>query len=453
MDPKFGCKQCGKTYKWKPEFAGKKVKCKCGYVMTAPAKVETAAAAADEPDLDALYDLADAGQAAAAAAPAMVRCPACTGEMEPGTQVCPSCGFNLKTGKRAKAAAVASGAGGGSGRRASAGGGGASVAAIPSGGGGAAVATAPGSSVAAFQAFGKPRRGLQKDDAPNSAIVEWYIPIGLIAAGLVLSLLQAMKFNTMVFALPDALMFAGAKLVISLVLLAVGCYLCVMWGEVSFGSPGPAALKIAGLALAPSALAFIVSFLIHDLWGFVGFFMAFGIYFTLCNYLFEWDMSEKWIVTGLLCVVCMVATPWLANFALGGGAVPGIAVASKAVKNEDASIDYMVELGRPKDARKWIDESSNRLVGDMPRGDGVSLIDDLYALKPKDGTIWIVPEGPQAAEILFKAPSDAKKRKAFFDWRAGPGKKYGGGGTMADHGEKWFVLGYFPVAHPEPIGF
>ena len=28
--------ECGKTYKWKPEFAGKKVKCKCGYVMTAP---------------------------------------------------------------------------------------------------------------------------------------------------------------------------------------------------------------------------------------------------------------------------------------------------------------------------------------------------------------------------------------------------------------------------------
>ena len=53
MDPKFGCKQCGKTYKWKPEFAGKKVKCKCGYVMTAPAK-PAPEAAADEPDLDAL---------------------------------------------------------------------------------------------------------------------------------------------------------------------------------------------------------------------------------------------------------------------------------------------------------------------------------------------------------------------------------------------------------------
>ena len=440
---RFSCKQCGKTYKWKPDFAGKKVKCKCGYVMTAP---KAPPAAEDEPDLDALYDLADAGQQAAAAAPAMIRCPSCTSEMEPGAAVCPSCGFNLKTGKKTKAAAAGAAGGGGGGR-------GPSVAAIPAGAGAAAVATAPGSPMNAFSAFGSPRRGLQKDDTPNSAVVEWYIPIGLIAAGLVLSLLQAMKFNSAVYSLPDALMFAGAKLVISLALLAVGCYLAVKWGDVSFGSPGPAALKMAGLALAPSALAFIVSFLIHDLWGFVGFFMAFGIYFTLCHYLFEWDMSEKWIVTGLLCVVCMIATPWLANIALGGGAVPGIAVASKAVKNEDASIDYMLELGGPKDARAWIDESGNRIVGDMPRGDSVALIDDIYAMKPKDGEVWIVPEGPQAAEILVKLPTDAKKRKAFFDWRAGPGKKYGGGGTTTDKGEKWMVIMYFPVVHPEPIGF
>src|SRR4051794_13791942 len=99
----FSCDQCGKEYKWKPEFAGRKVKCKCGFVMTAPAKAggangqsvapaarsaagspRAAAAAApakrkvavpsddDGPNLDALYDLAADGQAAAAA-PAMIR--------------------------------------------------------------------------------------------------------------------------------------------------------------------------------------------------------------------------------------------------------------------------------------------------------------------------------------------------------------------------------------------
>ena len=46
-EAKFSCNNCGKSYKWKPEFAGRKVKCKCGYVMTAPA----APPGGDEPDL------------------------------------------------------------------------------------------------------------------------------------------------------------------------------------------------------------------------------------------------------------------------------------------------------------------------------------------------------------------------------------------------------------------
>src|SRR5256714_2049909 len=33
----FACETCGKEYRWKPELAGKRVKCKCGGVMTDPA--------------------------------------------------------------------------------------------------------------------------------------------------------------------------------------------------------------------------------------------------------------------------------------------------------------------------------------------------------------------------------------------------------------------------------
>ena len=32
----FGCEACGKHYVWKPELAGKHVKCKCGNVMSVP---------------------------------------------------------------------------------------------------------------------------------------------------------------------------------------------------------------------------------------------------------------------------------------------------------------------------------------------------------------------------------------------------------------------------------
>src|SRR5262245_48172536 len=105
-EAKFSCQSCGKSYRWKPELAGKKVKCKCGAVMTAPAKNPAAAAdrgGSDEPDLDALYDLAEEGKAVAKSAEAApsLRCPSCKSDLEPGASVCVNCGFNLKTGSKA----------------------------------------------------------------------------------------------------------------------------------------------------------------------------------------------------------------------------------------------------------------------------------------------------------------------------------------------------------------
>jgi len=29
----FACESCGKSYRWRPDFAGKKLKCGCGNVM------------------------------------------------------------------------------------------------------------------------------------------------------------------------------------------------------------------------------------------------------------------------------------------------------------------------------------------------------------------------------------------------------------------------------------
>jgi hypothetical protein len=39
IDPSFSCTICGKTFRWKPEIAGKKGKCSCGAGLTAPANV------------------------------------------------------------------------------------------------------------------------------------------------------------------------------------------------------------------------------------------------------------------------------------------------------------------------------------------------------------------------------------------------------------------------------
>ena len=47
----FACESCGKQYTWKPELAGRAVKCRCGALMRAPA-------APPSPD-ETLYDLTD----------------------------------------------------------------------------------------------------------------------------------------------------------------------------------------------------------------------------------------------------------------------------------------------------------------------------------------------------------------------------------------------------------
>jgi len=59
----FSCDQCGKRYPWKPEYAGRKVKCKCGAVLTAPTRPPAAAQARPKPadsgmNLDDLAGLA-----------------------------------------------------------------------------------------------------------------------------------------------------------------------------------------------------------------------------------------------------------------------------------------------------------------------------------------------------------------------------------------------------------
>ena len=37
-NPKFSCAACGREFRWKPELAGKKAKCKCGAVVPVPAQ-------------------------------------------------------------------------------------------------------------------------------------------------------------------------------------------------------------------------------------------------------------------------------------------------------------------------------------------------------------------------------------------------------------------------------
>ncbi len=95
---RFTCAGCGKPLPWKPEVAGRRIKCKCGHIMQAPQRPET------EEDL---YDLAEdptpatkrapADNAAAAPEKTHLKCPSCGLSMIPGKITCQHCGYNIKT--------------------------------------------------------------------------------------------------------------------------------------------------------------------------------------------------------------------------------------------------------------------------------------------------------------------------------------------------------------------
>src|SRR4051812_39539607 len=97
---KFSCDACGKSYSWKAELAGRRVKCKCGGVMTVPASDPAAVDDALPPDFEDLYALAEGTPVAdAVTPPAFTRgggaaCPSCGAQVDSAAVLCVSCGTN-----------------------------------------------------------------------------------------------------------------------------------------------------------------------------------------------------------------------------------------------------------------------------------------------------------------------------------------------------------------------
>ena len=108
--PRFSCPTCGKSYRWKPEFAGRSAKCACGAKLVVPAQAPSASSAADIA-LTPESNRAAAAQRATppsqpAAAAADSKCPSCSAAIASGAILCVNCGYNLKTGKKLSAVVV-----------------------------------------------------------------------------------------------------------------------------------------------------------------------------------------------------------------------------------------------------------------------------------------------------------------------------------------------------------
>jgi hypothetical protein len=120
----FSCTACGRQYRWKPELAGKSVKCKCGSPVKVPREMgasaplaepqaaarsapprpaakkqaaPVASAAPSDDGLDALYALAE--QEAAVGSDESRFCPNCGSQLSPDAVLCTACGFDRRKGK------------------------------------------------------------------------------------------------------------------------------------------------------------------------------------------------------------------------------------------------------------------------------------------------------------------------------------------------------------------
>lgn len=111
MSETIECPACMRQFRWKPELAGKRAKCKCGgrvtFPLEAPAPVaasRTATLAVEGSGDEALAALAELStrEQTAGAPPVQLGydfCPHCNHRLEPGAVLCMKCGYNAKTGR------------------------------------------------------------------------------------------------------------------------------------------------------------------------------------------------------------------------------------------------------------------------------------------------------------------------------------------------------------------
>ncbi len=443
---RFSCTKCAKSYKWKPELSGKKVKCKCGNVMGVP-QAEPVVSEADD-DLEGLYALAaDERQSAARQReePVGFRCPACNGDLAIGAVVCTGCGFNIKTGSRvtrSKPAASPRSAAPHSAAPRSA----APTLAYAGGGGSLVVPSRVAAGVpSAMAGFGRAKRGLQEDKRAEAAGIfqDLYLPIGLIVFGLIGSFLHQMHFQRYPDTFSEALLKIGIGLCIDLALIGVACVAAIKVMEVAFGSPGAAALKICAIAIAPDGISNIITYLLNDPVGLVGWFIAIGMYYALFHYLFDMDAGEVMMMTALVWIIrtwvgMLIAGALLAVLMSGGGAADALAKAAisdgsgSAAVSEDRDVQEVLDMYDLPEAQSWLDESKNRIFGETGRGDTEKLVKDLYAAGAKK--IWVMKEGSVANAIYVVMPKDRKQRATIYQIHA---TTYGNPTPKKDTGDEY----------------
>jgi hypothetical protein len=254
---KFSCTGCNRSYTWKTELAGRRVKCKCGQVMTVPH-----APPSPQQQEDELYDMAPTGDDAQSA-------------------------FSRMRSSTSSAAA-------------------------PVG-----QPAAPAGVPLAYQQ-GPTQRERERMSATSSTIMDIkrdvHVPVALLVAGFALCVgYYAVRSGS-------GAAIAGAGIGIALMTLIKATLMIgfafVIAGPlgVSFGGVWTAALKLAAIAVFADGVATWIDAGVAKVSGGAGgifagamsFPIVLGVYWVLLIYLFSMDSGDSWMVVMLLAVFDMI---------------------------------------------------------------------------------------------------------------------------------------------------
>lgn len=384
----FTCGGCSKSYKWKPELAGKKVRCKCGQVIEVPQ-----AAPAEDADL---YDLAPDPTPAKPPKPSNLSNPA--DPSNPPRVVSQP---------------------------------------VP----GAAAAAAPAAPILAYHrpspvaaATSGPRRAANDEllNQIGSPVRDLYVPIALAILGVVLTYIHYMVMENESFTVASVYVFGTT--VINLVFIFLGLLAAVKWMDLGLGPIGTAAIKIVGIAIFPGSVSLLLGN--FSLGGGAFYFSLTAsllITYGLLSAFFDMDLGEAMMATSLIWVIqtfvgSMLFVALMHGFGgpmlsgIGGGGGGGSSAGTVLMSSNDSSAE--------QDAAKFAADSANPEARAFLKQTGASwggldgktarkIVDGLYAQKAKRVlAAGLTTENgtTEAGTLVVELPDDPAQRKDLLNW-------------------------------------
>ena len=389
---RFSCEGCGKSYALKPELSGRRVKCKCGHVMTVP---QAPPAQAELRLDDDLYDVApepskpQQGKARVPLAPVAPRVP-----LRPVQTSAPAPAVGMQ------AAGVA----------------------VP----------VPGGIPLAYQK-GPTQRERERtgSDVLMDMRRDVYVPVALLVVGFLMYVgYYAVRYEMSGAGIALVSLGVGMITLFKAALLIGFAFVVAGPLGVSFGGIFTAALKLAAIAVFADGVATWIDAGTAKMTGGAGgafsgmlsFPVVLGVYWVLLIYLFSMDAGDSWIVVILLALFDFIVR-WLLlllllSTILNWGGVSGVAVptlggggGAKVSSNPmSVQVNELKEQGLLREAREFIAGGRQMAFGKP--------VEAWYAAGCKNVWFSVVADfdgKPTPASVIVELPKDKAKRQQCYD--------------------------------------